>query len=378
MTALEKVETRLPRIEAAIGELRQVEDSLVERRDGLCADIRQRCAAIVAAVQQRQAELEAECHRLSSEKERRLIAQREKLQTTLEVMQAGCASARDTVERGAAHPASTLYARDELLGDLQRMQTQPLELQPTESARLEFVDTKPAIMQEMAAFGGISGASVLAANCTAEGRGLSSAKVGAVASFTVQAVDSKGAARTEGGERVEADLLLERGGAAADAVEVADNSDGTYCCAYTACREGRALLHVCVRAAPIRGSPFTVVCEPAVLEFTENGSDVTITGSKATKTGDAAPWKGTNSMAIIGVSLTDGVHCWEVQYQGQNVAVGICSAQLHISGTETGFSHETDGWFMNMHDGRLIPNRYPSAGCPPLLAKAKEGGHPIS
>ena len=39
------------------------------------------------------------------------------------------------------------------------------------------------------------------------------------------------------------------------------------------------MLHIRVLGAPIRGSPFTVACEPAVLEFTEKGSNVAIAGS---------------------------------------------------------------------------------------------------
>ena len=81
------------------------------------AHIKQRCEAIVAAVQQREAELLAECDTLLDAKASRLLEQREGLQTSLEAMQAGCALARDAIERGAADPARTLYAREQLVSE---------------------------------------------------------------------------------------------------------------------------------------------------------------------------------------------------------------------------------------------------------------------
>jgi hypothetical protein len=104
------------------------------------------------------------------------------------------------------------------------------------------------------------------------------------ATFTVRAVDFRGEARTDGGDAVEAELVVAAGGGAgADeckegggggaaaavaearvAVAVADGGDGTYACAYTAAAEGRAALHVRVLGAPIAGSPFAVEVSPAV------------------------------------------------------------------------------------------------------------------
>ena len=102
----------------------------------MCTDIEQRCSAISAAVQRRQAELKAECRVLTNGKAQRLVAQRMSLQHALRGMIAGCSFVRNALDRGAMDPACALHARSQLLGDLQRMQTQPRELQPTESARL--------------------------------------------------------------------------------------------------------------------------------------------------------------------------------------------------------------------------------------------------
>ena len=188
VAALEELKERLPPIRAAISELREIEQALFEWRNELLLDIRQRRNAIIEEVKQRSTELEVECCKLSRIKEQKLVAQREKLLTALKAMEAGCTFAHNALDRGTADPASTLYARGQLLGNLQRMKTKPLVLKPTESARLEFVNTNPTLLQDIAVFGGITGSGVLAANCRADGDGLSSATPGMVATFVVHAV----------------------------------------------------------------------------------------------------------------------------------------------------------------------------------------------
>ena len=285
--ALAEVDARLPPIAAAVTAIAQLEETLTLRRDVLCADVQRRGSAIKAAVDRRVEELVAECCALSDTKEKQLVMQREGLMGSLEGMRAGCDFARRTLERAALEPDQVLLAEAQLTADLRRMRAQPLELGPVETARLEFLDTRPALAADAAAFGGVTGSVTLAANCTAEGDGLSAAMAGAEASFTVRAVDFRGEARTEGGDAVA--VSLERaagggGGAAAagadeckdgggsgggedeeeDAVAaVVDVGDGTYRCAYTAGAEGRAALHVRVLGAPIRGSPFAVEVAPA-------------------------------------------------------------------------------------------------------------------
>ena len=75
-------------------------------------------------------------------------------------------------------------------------------------------------------------------------------------------VDFMGAVCTEGGDRVDAELLATEGGSIAGSVDVRDNNDGTYHCAYRAYCEGCATLHVRVLGEPIQGSPFAVTLEP--------------------------------------------------------------------------------------------------------------------
>ena len=142
-------------VTAAIGGLTDVEAALAERRAAVRANVKQRCEAIVAAVQQREAELLAECDTMSDAKASRLLEQREGLQASLEAMQAGCALARDAIERGAADPARTLYAREQLVGELKRLQAQPLVLQPQESSEVPTHLPSDGLLGTIVRFGAI-------------------------------------------------------------------------------------------------------------------------------------------------------------------------------------------------------------------------------
>ena len=210
--ALAEVDARLPPIAAAVTAIAQLEETLTLRRDVLCADVQRRGSAIKAAVDRRVEELVAECCALSDTKEKQLVMQREGLMGSLEGMRAGCDFARRTLERAAFEPDQVLLAEAQLTADLRRMRAQPLELGPVETARLEFLDTRPALAADAAAFGGVTGSVTLAANCTAEGDGLSEAGIGEEATFTVRAVDFRGEARTDGGDPVEAELVVAGGG----------------------------------------------------------------------------------------------------------------------------------------------------------------------
>ena len=130
----------------------------MERWEGLCTDIDQRSDAIVAAVQPRKAELVAECRTLSDAKEP-LVEQRDA--TRFARKHASRLSlVRNAIERGTAGPSCAIYAREQLLSDLQHMQAQLRVRQPMESAMLTFVDTQPMLLQDTAASGGVTGGAI--------------------------------------------------------------------------------------------------------------------------------------------------------------------------------------------------------------------------
>jgi hypothetical protein len=187
---------------------------------------------------------------------------------------------------------------------------------PQESSHIAFQDSND-IEVAIATFGGIDGSTTMAANCVAEGGGLESASKGKEATFSVRAIDYQDQPRTEGGDRVEMNIVSidaggegkgndggeggagggggdggegkeggptvpdyawaaaggGAGGAAAaagvvplDQEAVVDNGDGTYAVAYTISEEFeggegqkgplKAHLQVMVNGAAIAGSPF--------------------------------------------------------------------------------------------------------------------------
>ena len=97
----------------------------------------------------------------------------------------------------------------------------------------------------------------------------------------------------------------------------------------------------------------------SVLEFTDTGSAVSIAGATATRrtSGDIL-WEQcwVNSVAVIGDSLTDGVHCWEVQHRGGDcVMVGVCKAHVNLGNTNYLFEG-ADAWCMYTATGALYGN----------------------
>ena len=91
------------------------------------------------------------------------------------------------------------------------------------------------------------------------------------------------------------------------------------------------------------------------LEFVDAGSAVSIAGAMATKT-SSTNW--VNSVAVIGDSLTDGVHCWEVQCQGGNcVMAGVCKAHVNLGNVAPmPVWYGADAWFMCIGSGALFGN----------------------
>ena len=109
------MEGRVVSVEGAIAEVMEVKAGVLKRKQEVCAEIGERFEAVIAAAQRRRAELRAECDAFSDGKVERLDDQHRALQASLEAMQAGCALAREAIERGAADPARTLYARGHLV-----------------------------------------------------------------------------------------------------------------------------------------------------------------------------------------------------------------------------------------------------------------------
>lgn len=95
-----------------------------------------------------------------------------------------------------------------------------------------------------------------AANCYAEGPGLTDALTFTPATFTVFACDEAGARVTRGGAFIKCSLLDKNKKHVAK-VAIKDNLDGTYLCTYEAeCPPGVYDLHVKVGSVPIKDSPF--------------------------------------------------------------------------------------------------------------------------
>jgi hypothetical protein len=211
------------------------------------------------------------------------------------------------------------------------------------------------------------------------------------ATFTVRAVDFRGEARTDGGDAVEAELVVAAGGGAgADeckegggggaaaavaearvAVAVVDGGDGTYACAYTADAEGRAALHVRMLGAPIRGSPFSVMVRASVLlttaheaqlrEWCPGGAPRLELLVRATRDG----WTAADFHRLCD---NQGATATVVRSTNGNVFGGFADAAWHSSGTWQA-SAQAFLFLLVSHEGRA-PARMAQHGRSPEKAMA--------
>ena len=93
------------------------------------------------------------------------------------------------------------------------------------------------------------------------------------------------------------------------------------------------------------------------LLFTEAGSNVTLSagGTVATKTGDSGF---RNSVAVLGESMADGVHCWELEITKRrlnNLLVGVCKADVNVASTLDLYAGNK-AWFIDCDRGDLYGN----------------------
>ena len=97
-----------------------------------------------------------------------------------------------------------------------------------------------------------------AANTTAEGEGVYSAKVNKTSQFKIVVYDKYKQRRELGGDRVEVTMATEGGDREMVAMFIEDNKNGSYTVSYTPEVSGEYKLSVLVEGKNIRGSPFQV------------------------------------------------------------------------------------------------------------------------
>ena len=94
------------------------------------------------------------------------------------------------------------------------------------------------------------------------------------------------------------------------------------------------------------------------LLFTGAGPNVTLSAGNtvATKTSGGGLWR--NAVAVLGETLTDGVHNWELQWTAggsNNMMFGVCKAGVDLANTDHLFRGNV-AWSMNCGGGGLCGN----------------------
>ena len=102
--------------------------------------------------------------------------------------------------------------------------------------------------------------------CTVLGEGASRARVGEMAQFVIETVDSTGTAIKTGGASIDAELWSDGDGAARPLrPEILDNQDGSYRASYLTTSAVRMTLAVKIKGVSVGNSPYTVDVVPGVI-----------------------------------------------------------------------------------------------------------------
>jgi hypothetical protein len=88
---------------------------------------------------------------------------------------------------------------------------------------------------------------------------------------------------------------------------------------------------------------------------------VTLSAGNTVATSSEDTW--TNSVAVLGETLTGGVHCWELQWTAGSyqTCFGVCKAGVDLTNTDD-LNMGYDAWFMHCNRGGLFGNGKNSGG----------------
>ena len=156
----------------------------------------------------------------------------------------------------------------------------PCHLELREDSRIEILADREFLQRTIQNYGEVSGITSVAAHSIATGAGIgdvyshatnrSQLIYGTPTCFEVQALDTHGKARDEGGDNVTFEFQVHSTFDGSSAVgdnyisdaSVVDHSNGTYTCSYTPRVDGNIKLHVRLNGLPVKDSPFAITVLP--------------------------------------------------------------------------------------------------------------------
>eukprot|EP00112_Aurelia_sp_Birch-Aquarium-sp1_P022616 Seg643.5 transcript_id=Seg643.5/GoldUCD/mRNA.D3Y31 product="E3 ubiquitin-protein ligase TRIM71" protein_id=Seg643.5/GoldUCD/D3Y31 len=270
---LEETKTHIPKLGNTLTEVRGMQQTLKECKQGLISEINAKTQARIDAILVAKDSILEQLTSIYERKQKILSLQQDGVELELGKISGCCSFAENVLEFG--NEVEILQIKS----TLQALNKMSVNLEPEEDDTIQYVCNSDSIQAVMASLGSIQASQTFASLSYAEGDGFESARVGVVASITLHARDRHGHKKV-GGDRVKAELTSPE--EVKQQLHVEDNNDGTYLITFTPEVNGKHTLQILIQDKPIKDSPFQV----SVInrrEYSEVGSSVMKFGQYGSK-----------------------------------------------------------------------------------------------
>lgn len=276
---LDNTKRKIPVVKAAVEEVKEVTENLQQRVETVKNAIRSTIENHIRELEDQENQLMDKLEDIYRSKEKVLVTQKSALELDLHNLLSSCEFTENVLRYG--NEAEVMLVKPQMVSRLQALNAHESQCEPEDNEVVDFCSRDDELSKAIGRLGQVSTSYTFPMLSSAEGLGLSKAKVGHKSSFTVIAKDRNGEPCTTGGDPVDVKLYCPNGSPLTADIE--DNQDGTYTASYTPNIKGDHQITVHIRSKPIHASPYDlqvtagIDCEnigPLMLKFTPSNNQV--------------------------------------------------------------------------------------------------------
>ncbi|KAL9955084.1 hypothetical protein ACROYT_G036359 [Oculina patagonica] len=274
----DRTKRKIPVLRAAVEEVHDVTKDLRDRVEVVRNTIQNTIQNHIRELEEQGRELIDQLESISNSKEKVLTTQQKILELDLSNLLSSCEFTENVLRYG--NEAEIMLVKPQMVSRLQNLNDHESQCEPEDNEVVEFSSNDEQLSKVIAKLGQVTTSYVFPMLSSAEGPGLSRAKVGHKSTFTIITKDRNGEPCTTGGDLVS--VKLHRPNGSPITADLEDNDDGTYTASFTPVSKGDHQITVHVRGKPIQGSSFDlqvtagVDCAnigPMMLKFTPNSKN---------------------------------------------------------------------------------------------------------
>ncbi|KAM6987162.1 tripartite motif-containing protein 3b isoform 1-T1 [Aplochiton taeniatus] len=255
-TQLEAIQSRLPKLTAAIQLVSEISRSLTERKEEAVEEISGTFEELEEALQQRKSTLISDLENIYSSKQKVLQAQLSSLLQGKEQIQSSCSFTQQALSHGTA--TEVLLVQKQMSERVSVLAGQEFPERPQQNAHLLCQVETEGLRRSIQNLGVLITTAAVGHTSVATGEGLRHAATGQHHSITVTTKDKDGQLIRTGSAALRAEIRSGDASRGPAQPEVTDLMNGTYEVCFTLRHQGEHLLELSLYGQPVRGSPFRV------------------------------------------------------------------------------------------------------------------------